>query len=376
MKVMKLGAALACLAISIHFFALGMTSNGVFLALGALAFASLVPGPGQRVRDAVKARVVAGAFGVFALAVGMGAVFYSVRLSYLIFDERLESGWSQRAALTTQPASTQDGIAPCTGRVAIGVRSSQPNDGILLYHNFVPVDRSRHPVEAIEFAASADMLDGESLAVALETGPSGHTPKDGLALGRNRGWYTGEVGQCGRFRIPLSDFGLGDRPLYGIRFLIRRPGLLVLDAIKLLPPPGPAPAPQAVPTERPLPERPSDLPLGLKVLLAYALIGVCTQIPGTLYGHFLRGPLRQYAGAPPLVKMILGLYWLAISVSLWPRPFLAAGLNLIALELLGVGLIASVLILHFASTWSMAGLIACLAPVAAVVIARRRGLRG
>jgi len=116
-------------------------------------------------------------------------------------------------------------------------------------------------------------------------------------------------------------------------------------------------------------------PLWLKAAVSYLLVGFCTQLPGVLYGHFLmmrRFQILQRSSV--MTKTLAGLGWLIYTTLLWPTPFLRAGINLIALQLMLLGVISSLVLVNFGSSLGKALGIVVIAGILAMVLARPRGL--
>lgn len=121
----------------------------------------------------------------------------------------------------------------------------------------------------------------------------------------------------------------------------------------------------------------SQLVLWQKLLLGYLVVGYCTQLPGVVFGHFLHlSRFRHLRQSGPFAKFVAGIAWLAYTTVLWPTPFLRVGLNMLAIELIVLGLIGSVLLVTVADTtpWILA--VIAVITVLSPVLARRRGLRG
>ena len=121
----------------------------------------------------------------------------------------------------------------------------------------------------------------------------------------------------------------------------------------------------------------SHLALWQKVLLGYLLVGYCTQLPGIAFGYFLFIPrFRHLQQSSIFAKFIAGIGWLLFTTLLWPTTFLRVGLNLIAIELVVLGLIGTILLLTMAKTipWIVGVIVAI--TIASLVLARRRRLRG
>jgi len=121
----------------------------------------------------------------------------------------------------------------------------------------------------------------------------------------------------------------------------------------------------------------SQLALWQKLLLGYVVVGYCTQLPGVAFGHFLFLPhFRHLQQSDPLSKALAGIAWLVFTTILWPTPFLRAGLNMLAIELIVLGIIGSVLLVTVADStpWILAVLAA--STILSLALARRRGLRG
>jgi len=118
------------------------------------------------------------------------------------------------------------------------------------------------------------------------------------------------------------------------------------------------------------------LPLVLKIFVAYFVIGYCVQLPGVVYGAFLNlQRFRQYQNSNLFVKISIGFFWLLYTILFWPRPFFVA-LNILAIELIGFGLLVSFIIFYIGKTFIIVIAIILAAGVLSVALARRRGLKG
>jgi hypothetical protein len=105
--------------------------------------------------------------------------------------------------------------------------------------------------------------------------------------------------------------------------------------------------------------------------------GYSTQLPGVAFGHFLYlGHFRHLQQSGFLAKFIAGVAWLAFTTVLWPTPFLRAGLNMLAIELIVAGLLGSVLLVTVADTLPWIAAVAVGVTVLSLALAQRRGLRG
>ncbi len=121
----------------------------------------------------------------------------------------------------------------------------------------------------------------------------------------------------------------------------------------------------------------SQLAIWQKVLIGYSVVGYSTQLPGVAFGHFLYlGHFRHLQQAGFFAKLIAGIAWLAFTTVLWPTPFLRAGLNMLAIELIVVGLIGSVLVVTIADTLPWIATVLAAVTVLSLALAQRRGLRG
>jgi hypothetical protein len=121
----------------------------------------------------------------------------------------------------------------------------------------------------------------------------------------------------------------------------------------------------------------TKLMLGQKLLLSYLLVGYATQCPAVYLGYFLYiDRFRHLKKSSFFVKSLAGLYWLCFTSILWPIPFLRAGLNWFAIELILVGIIGAILILAFATTFIKFILILFGITILCIVIARIRGIKG
>ncbi len=121
----------------------------------------------------------------------------------------------------------------------------------------------------------------------------------------------------------------------------------------------------------------SQLSMWQKLVLGYILVGYCTQLPGVAFGHFMFLPhFRHLQQSGPFTKFVAGILWLVFTTMLWPIPFLRAGLNILAIELIVLGLIGTVLLVTMLETipWIL-GVVAAIT-IISLVLARRRGLRG
>lgn len=91
----------------------------------------------------------------------------------------------------------------------------------------------------------------------------------------------------------------------------------------------------------------ANLPIWGKVVIIYLMIGFCTQLPGVAYGYFLRLRHFQWLFTAPLaIKIVVGLLWLVYTIPFWPTPFLRARLNIHALEMIVIGLLAGLCIIN------------------------------
>ncbi len=116
-------------------------------------------------------------------------------------------------------------------------------------------------------------------------------------------------------------------------------------------------------------------PLWGKLLLGYIMIGLCTQLPGVAYGHFLRMPRFYYLeDFGILAKIAVGIGWLLYTVALWPTPFLRAGLNAIALQLVILGVMSSLVLAAYAKTGLMTSVVVLCSAGLSMILARPRGL--
>lgn len=127
----------------------------------------------------------------------------------------------------------------------------------------------------------------------------------------------------------------------------------------------------------------SQLPLWLKALLIYLAIGYCTQLPGVAFGHFLSLPyfrrlrrrlLPEGLDAPlaeTSMKILMGLVWLLITTPLWPMPLLRAGLNIIAMELVTIGLIGAILMLTVVDSITWLAIVVAAMTIVSLLLARR-----
>lgn len=82
----------------------------------------------------------------------------------------------------------------------------------------------------------------------------------------------------------------------------------------------------------------------------YLIIGLCTQLPGVVWGYFLMLPMfRGLAGLNSgfETKLIVGVLWLIFSICLWPISFVLAGIRLLPVLLVALGLLSSLAI----GTW-------------------------
>lgn len=116
-------------------------------------------------------------------------------------------------------------------------------------------------------------------------------------------------------------------------------------------------------------------PLWCKLLFGYIMIGLCTQLPGVAYGHFLKMHRFYFLeDSGILAKMAVGIGWFLYSVVLWPTPFLRVGLNLIALQLVILGVMSSLVLAAYAKTGLVAGIVVLCAAGLSMILARPRGL--
>lgn len=120
-----------------------------------------------------------------------------------------------------------------------------------------------------------------------------------------------------------------------------------------------------------------NLPLPVQVIVCYLLIGLCTQLPGVVYGHFLHlSQFRQYASSGFATKFGVGVRWLVFTTVLWFVPFLRAGVTWISLALVALGLATSITVLWIAHTLQGALGAAVIGGLLSLVVARRYRLRG
>lgn len=121
----------------------------------------------------------------------------------------------------------------------------------------------------------------------------------------------------------------------------------------------------------------SHLPLWQKVIIGYLVVGYSTQLPGVAFGHFVYlGHFRHLQPRGVFHKFVAAIAWLALTTVLWPTPFLRAGLNMLAIELIVVGLIGSVLLVTIADTLPWIAVVVAGLTILSLALAQRRGLRG
>ncbi len=116
----------------------------------------------------------------------------------------------------------------------------------------------------------------------------------------------------------------------------------------------------------------------VKALITYVLIGWCTQLPGAIfYRRYL--PLRllgegyERHGIRILLETPVG--WIPFAILLWPVPFLRAGLNLVAIELVIVGILSSVALIGYVTSLLGAVLVVILAGLVSMFLAKPRKSR-
>ena len=120
----------------------------------------------------------------------------------------------------------------------------------------------------------------------------------------------------------------------------------------------------------------STAPMWAKVLVAYLLVGWCTQLPGALFyrryvpRHLIREGYER-RGARILLETPIG--WLLFTVLLWPVPFVRAGLNVVALALILVGVVCSVALITYVTTLLQALVAVAIATSVSLLLARPRG---
>lgn len=121
----------------------------------------------------------------------------------------------------------------------------------------------------------------------------------------------------------------------------------------------------------------SELALWQKLLIGYLVVGYSTQLPGVAFGNFLYlEHFRHLQESGIFAKFVAGIAWLALTTMIWPTPFLRAGLNMLAIELIVSGLIGSILLVTIADTlpWIAATVVGV--TMLSLALAQRRGLRG
>jgi len=121
----------------------------------------------------------------------------------------------------------------------------------------------------------------------------------------------------------------------------------------------------------------TTLPLLLKIFVLYLVVGYCVQLPGVVLGHFLNlRQFQQYRNSNIIVKIFVGIFWLVYTILFWPKPFLRIGFNILAIELIVVGLLASFIIFYIGTTFIIVIAIILAAGGLSVTLARHRGLKG
>ncbi len=116
-------------------------------------------------------------------------------------------------------------------------------------------------------------------------------------------------------------------------------------------------------------------PIWLKMLIFYLLIGWCTQLPGGLFRCYPRRwvVLDNFERHGARALLDTPFAWIPFTILLWPVPFLRAGLNVVALALIVVGVLSSVAIVGYVTTVLGAVLVVLLAGLVSVYLARPRG---
>jgi hypothetical protein len=119
------------------------------------------------------------------------------------------------------------------------------------------------------------------------------------------------------------------------------------------------------------------LPLWLRIFVLYLVVGYCVQLPGVVFGHFLNlTQFQQYRNSNILVKILAGIFWLVFTILFWPIPFLRVGFNILAIELIVTGLLASFIMFYAGTTFIIVIAIILVAGGLSVALARHRGLKG
>lgn len=120
---------------------------------------------------------------------------------------------------------------------------------------------------------------------------------------------------------------------------------------------------------------PQAISMWVKAFITYLFIGWCTQLPGGIfYRCYL--PLRLLGegykrhGIRIVLKTPVG--WIPFTILLWPVPFLRAGLNLIAVELVMVGILSSVVLIGYVTSLLGAVLVVIIAGLVSIYLARPR----
>ncbi len=355
--------ALGCAALGVWCVAEGMTGEAIFMTVGAFCFALPIYVKRSRGSGAPKMRAVATAIGLWALIVGVAVVYYSDTVSYVIREGELTSDWLTLGSLSVvRVPMSPPRTGPCTGANAFTIRTEVPNASLLLSHNFVPIDRTKFPIAGIEFSVASEVVRSGDLAVALEIGDNQHLPRQGLSIADLRPKEdAGLPSACTSFRVPIDSFGIANQPLYGIRFLIRKPGTTVFDGTRLV-------APSAVAART----KGSRMQFLVELIITYLLVGMCVQLPGVAWGHFLRLRwFRPVADAGWPIKVLAGLPWLCFTAVFWPIQYLSGPLNLFAIELVALGLIGSILVCQFVpASCTLLVVVGCAA--LSIFLARRR----
>lgn len=107
------------------------------------------------------------------------------------------------------------------------------------------------------------------------------------------------------------------------------------------------------------------------LLLIYLMIGVCTQLPGVIFGYFLNiNYFRKFKKANLFTRLFAGIFWLVFTIIAWPIPFIRVGINKIAFMLMSIGFISSLIILEVTTTLLSDSIIFLIATSISLIIAR------
>jgi hypothetical protein len=118
-------------------------------------------------------------------------------------------------------------------------------------------------------------------------------------------------------------------------------------------------------------------PLWVKFIVVYFLIGWCTQLPGGLFRPYKHrwAVSRNYALYGSRALLDTPFVWIPFTILLWPVSFLRAGLNLVALGLILLGVLAAAGLIRYVTTIAAAGGVVLVSGLVSLYLARPRGRR-